>query len=254
MAAGVLLQEGREGVLRLGTDAGGDAGRDHVEDDDPGVVVPGERVGEFEGELGVGAAADGDEDPLDLAERALLDDRDVTGRRAHDSVDRGREDGAGRVASTARTPAPPEDEQIGVHLVRRLDDPLRRPAPDPDERPDPRPLRGVVQDLLEEAPRLPRQRRAVGEGDVLGDLHDPEDGQLARPRIHDLGADPHEVLGGRRVCDGDEDAGGERCPPVHAGAPNGVPAPGSEPRSAALPASASAARTPSSAARQRSTR
>jgi hypothetical protein len=30
-----------------------------VEDNDPGVVVPGERIGELEGELGVGSAADG---------------------------------------------------------------------------------------------------------------------------------------------------------------------------------------------------
>ena len=193
---------------------------------------------EDEGELGVGTAANGHQDPLDLAEGALLHDRDVARRVANDGVDGGREDRAGRAATTAGTPTPAEDEQVGVHLVRRLDDPLRRAAPDPDERPDPRALGGVVQDLLEQASRLSRQGRAVGEGDVLGDLHDPEHGQLAGPRVHDLGADPHEVLRRRRVRDGDEDAGGERRAPAHADAP-------------AAPAPAPAA---ASAARQRSTR
>ena len=107
MATRVLLQEGREGVLRLGADAGRDAGRDHVKDRDPGVVVPGERVGELEGKLGVGSAADGHEDPLDIAEGALLDDRDVARRVANDGIDRGREDGAGPAPRpSARPPQP----------------------------------------------------------------------------------------------------------------------------------------------------
>jgi hypothetical protein len=220
VATRVLLEERGEGVLGLGADAGRDAGRDHVEDDDPRVVAPGKCVGELQGELGVGAATDRDEDPLDLVEGALLDDRDVARRVADDRINRGREDGAVRGAATAGAPAPAEDEQVGVHLVRRLDDPLCRPAPDPDQRPDPCSLRGVVEDLLEQAPRLPRQRRAVRERNVLGDLHDAENGQLAGPRIHDLRTDPHEVFGRGRVGDGDEDPGGERRPRAHAPAPS----------------------------------
>ena len=63
----MLLDEGRQGALGLGADGQRDPGRDEVEDDDRGVVVPGDRVGEAERELGVRAAADRDEDPPDLA-------------------------------------------------------------------------------------------------------------------------------------------------------------------------------------------
>ena len=56
--------------------------------DDRRVVALGERVGEPQGELGVRAAADRDEDPPDVARAALLDDRDVARRLADDLVDR----------------------------------------------------------------------------------------------------------------------------------------------------------------------
>ena len=42
-------------------------------------------------ELGVGAAADRDDDALEVADAALLDHRDVARRLAQDLVDRGRE-------------------------------------------------------------------------------------------------------------------------------------------------------------------
>ena len=61
----VLLDERGERPFRLGPDGQGDPGRDEVEDDDRRVVVAGDGVGEVEGELGVRAAADRDEDPPD---------------------------------------------------------------------------------------------------------------------------------------------------------------------------------------------
>ena len=61
----MLLDERREGTLGLGPDGQGDPRRDEVEDDDGRVVVTGDGVGEVEGELGVRAAADRDEDASD---------------------------------------------------------------------------------------------------------------------------------------------------------------------------------------------
>ena len=54
-----------------------DPRRHEVEDDDRRVVVARDRIGVAQRQLGVGTAADGDEDPADLHRAALLDDRDV---------------------------------------------------------------------------------------------------------------------------------------------------------------------------------
>ncbi len=235
MAPGMLLEEGRKGVLGLGADGARHARRDDVEDDDAGVVAAGKRIGKFEGELGVGPAADRDEDAPDLAERPLLDDGDVTRRLADDGVDRRRE--RRRPALPARLPAPAEDEEVGVDLPGRLDDPLRGASADPDERPDAGPLGGVVEHLLEEPTRQSGARGAIGQGDILRDLDDAERGDLPGARVEEVRADADEVLGRRRVRDGDEDPDGKRRARAHPASP-----------------SRSAAPAASSALRQRSTR
>ena len=126
--ARMLLQERAESVLGLGADRARHARRDHVEDFDPGVVPARQGIGELQGQLRVRSAADRDEDPPDLVERALLDHRDVAGRVPHHGVDRGREDraGAGAPAAGGAT-APAEDDEVGVQLPGGLDDALRRP-------------------------------------------------------------------------------------------------------------------------------
>ncbi len=73
----VLLDERRQGALGLGPNCQRDIGRDEVEDDDRGVVMACDRVGEMERQFRVGAATDRNEDPLDDLGATLLDDRDV---------------------------------------------------------------------------------------------------------------------------------------------------------------------------------
>ena len=83
--------------------------RHEVHHGDRGVVAVGERVRDPQRELGVRAAADGDEDPPDVAGAALLDDGDVARRLADDLVDRRRDDRAAAVAVRAGLAAPAED-------------------------------------------------------------------------------------------------------------------------------------------------
>jgi hypothetical protein len=73
----VLLDERGERSFRLGADGQCDPRRYEVEDDDRRIVVPGDGVGVLQRQLGMRAAADGDEDPADLLGATLLDDRDV---------------------------------------------------------------------------------------------------------------------------------------------------------------------------------
>ena len=113
-------------------------------------------------QLGVGAAADRDEDPLDVLGAALLDDGDVARRVADDLVDRRREHRrAGPVAAGRRLAAPAEDDEVGLLLGGCLDDPLGGVAPDPDDRVDRRSLGSEVEDPLEEAAGVARSRRAL---------------------------------------------------------------------------------------------
>ena len=135
----VLLDERRQGPLGLRPDGPGDPRRDDVEDRDGRAVVGADRVGEGQGQLGMRAAPDRHEDPLDLGCPALLDHGDVAGRRPDDLVDRGRDD-RGRLGHRAgappravrrrlavgvdRVPATPaEDQQVGLFVRGRLDDP-----------------------------------------------------------------------------------------------------------------------------------
>ena len=68
----MLLDERGQGVLRLGAHGQRDPRRDEVEGDERRVVSAGDRVGEAERELGVRAAADRDEDALEVAEPRCL--------------------------------------------------------------------------------------------------------------------------------------------------------------------------------------
>ncbi len=133
------------------------------------------------------------------------------GRLAHDLVD-GRADDRAAAGITARAglAAPAEDHQVGLLLRRRLDDPGRRVPADPDERVDDRALGHVVQDLLEEAPRLPGPGRALGQRHALGHLDDAQRRQLAGSRLHQRRADADQLLRGQRVGDRDQDPRGQR--------------------------------------------
>ena len=169
----VLLDEGGQRPLGLGPDRERDAGRDEVEDDDRRVVMPRDRIGKAQGELGVRSAADRDEDAPDLLRAALLDDRDVARRFADDLVDRRREDGrAVAVAAAGGPAAPAEDDEVGLLLGRGLDDPLGCVAPDPDDRMDRRAIGRVVEHALEQAPGVAGARRALGQRHPLGHLDD----------------------------------------------------------------------------------
>ena len=215
----MLLEEGRQGMLGLGADGHRDAGRHEVEHDDRRVVVPGDGVGEAQGEFRVRAAADGHEDPLDGPRAALLDDRDIGRRLAHDLVDGRREHGRAGLVATGRLAAPAEDDEIRFLLGGGLDDALGRVPADPDQRVDRRPVRGVVEDPLEQATSVTGPCRALGQGHPLGHLDDAQRRQLAGPRIEDGGADPDQFLGRRRVGDRDEDARRERRLGLHATPP-----------------------------------
>ena len=113
---------------------------------------------------------------------ALLDDGDVARRLADDLVDRRREDrGRLAVAAGRRLAAPAEDDQVRLLLGGCLDDALGGVAADPDDGMDRSPLRGEVEDALEEAPGVPSPGRALGQRHPLRHLDDPEGGQLAGP-------------------------------------------------------------------------
>ena len=210
----VRLDEGGEGALGLGPDRQGDPGRDEVEDDDGCVVMASDGVGVPDGELGVRAAADRHEDPLDLLGAALLDDGDVARRVADDLVDRRREDGRAVVVAGARLAAPAEDDQVRLLLGGRLDDALGGMSTDPHQRVDRGAGRGVVEDALEESSSMARPGRALRQGHPLGDLDDAKRGQFAGPGVQDGRSDADQFLRGRGVGDRDEDPRRERRPGV----------------------------------------
>ena len=207
----VLPDELGERVLGLGADGERDPRRDEVEDRDLGVVAPGDRVGEAEGELGVGAAADRDDDPPDLLEPRCLTTAMSHGEsRTTSSIVGENTDGPVAVAAGRRLAAPAEDDEVGLLLGRRLDDALGGVPADPDDRVDRRALGREVEDALEEPAGVAGARRALGERHALGHLDDAERGQLAGPRVEQVGAEPDQLLRRRRVRDRDEDPGGQR--------------------------------------------
>ena len=120
-----LARERREGALGLGADRLGDAVRDEVHDHDRGVVPVGQGVRDAQRQLRVRAAADGDQDPPDLAGAALLDDGDVAGRLPDDLVDRGADDRGARAPGGRRT-CRPSRRSSGPPPARRR--PPRCPA------------------------------------------------------------------------------------------------------------------------------
>ena len=242
MSPGVLLQECGQRLLGLRPNGGREARRHNVEHRDTGAVPPGQRVREAECQLGVRATPNGNQDPVDLGDRALLDDRDVAGGFAYDRIDGRAEDerrlvrgiggagsAAGRSARTTRTArgpasrpaAPAEDHEVGLELDGGLHDPLGRPAPDPDHGPDMGSFRRVVEHLLEQAARLARLRGAFGEGHLLRDLHDAQCRQLTRPRVQERRADADQLLRRGRVGHRDQDPAGQRRTRGHDAPPAG---------------------------------
>ncbi len=83
-------------------------------------------------------------------------------------------------------------------------------APDAHDRVDAGALRHEVEDALEESPRMPGPGGALRQRHALGHLDDPQRGQLATVRIEQVRAEPDQLLGSRRVRDGDDDPGGQR--------------------------------------------
>ena len=159
-----------------------------------------------------------------VLEAALLDDRDVARRLAHDRVDR-RAEHRSRQSPLAgehhlgvlglgpcglrrrRRSAPAEDDEVAALLADRLDHAVGGMAADADQRPQLDPLLvAEVEHALEEAARGPRLGRALGEADALGHLDDAECGDLGRAPIGDAGTDAHEVARRPRVRERQEDA------------------------------------------------
>ena len=240
----VLAGERGERVLGLGADGLGDAGRHEVHHRDRGAVAVRERVREPQRQLRVRAAADRDEDAPDLARAALLDHGDVARGLAHDLVDRGGDHRARRPSRWAPDlPPQPKIIRSASCSAAASTMPGRRVPPDAHERVDRRPLGDVVEDLLEQAPRLAGARRALGQGHALGHLDDAQRRQLAGARLQQRRADPDQLLGGERVGDRDQDPRRERL-----AAHRAVPGPSPRRRRAGL-AAASARRSPPSAPR-----
>src|SRR5205814_7422801 len=124
--------------------------------------------------------------------------------------DRVRERRRQAVAARGRLAAPAEDDEVGVELRRGFDDALGGVPPDPNDRVDGRALADEVQDALEQPPRMAGPRRALGERHSLGDLDDPERGQLAAARLEEVRAEADELLGRGGIRDGDDDPGRQR--------------------------------------------
>ena len=155
--ADVLLDECRECPLGLRPNSERDPRRHEVERDNFALVQAGERVGKAQSELGVGSAADGHEDLLQLARATLLDNADVAGSIADHLVDGRREDRRVAVSPADRRlslaaggclPAPAEDDEVRLLFRRRLDDPLRGVAADPDDGMDRCPFGSEVEHSL----------------------------------------------------------------------------------------------------------
>ena len=206
-----------EGAFRLGPDRHRDPGRDEVEDDDRRAVIGRDGVGEAQGELGVGAAADRDEDALDLARPALLHDGDVARRVADDLVDRRREDRRAVPASRPAGVLPPQPKMMRSASCSADASMM----PSAAWRPMRTigwivvPVRRVVEHLLEQSPGVPGAGRALGQRHALGDLDDAQRRQRARPRIEHGGPEPDQLLGRARVGDRDEDPCRERRARAH---------------------------------------
>ena len=159
----------------------------------------------------MGPATDRHEDPPDLLRAALLDDGDVAWRLSNDLIDGRGEDGRTTpLAAAGRLATPAEDDEVRLLLRGGLDDALGGVPADANDGVDRGAVRGVVQDALEESPRMPRAGRALGQRHALGDLHDAERGEFAGPLVEHRGPEPDEFLGGHRVGHRDQDADRQR--------------------------------------------
>ncbi len=150
-----MRDEGGQRSLGLGSHQRRDVRRHDVHHVDGRLEVAAERRRVGQRELGVGSAADRRQDALDVLDAALLDDRDVAWRVAHDLVDRRREDR--RVALLAAGPTrPAKDDQVGFLLRGQLDDSLGSPAADAHDRAQLNPRWRELEHALQQPARLPR--------------------------------------------------------------------------------------------------
>ncbi len=200
---GMLLDEARQRPLGLRSNYRGNVGRHDVHDVDGRLEVATQGRGVDQRQLGVRAAAHGSQDARHVLDAALLDDRDVARRVAHDLVDRGREDSV-RLALAARPTAPAEDDQIGLVLRSQLDDALCRPATDPDDRPQLNSGRRELEHSLQQAARLARLGGTLRKRHALGHLDDAQRGEDAAVRDQ-RGADLDQVGCGARVGERNQD-------------------------------------------------
>ena len=203
--AGVTLDEEAEVALGLGLDARIDAGRDHVQHFELGSEAALQSRGVGQRQLGMRAAADRSQDAADLADAALLDDRDVAGSLADDLVDGGAEDRLevfllGHAASSTVGTTPAEEDEVGLFLCGQLDDALVGATADAHDGAQLDAFGHELEHTLQQAPGLARTGGAVGELYALGHLHDRERGDGAalleqrRPRC---GRGPRPCAGWR---------------------------------------------------------
>ena len=211
VAVGVLANEMGQRFGCLRADGRAQARGHDVQGDDVSAAAAGQGVGELEGQLGVGAAADRHENPPDLHWRALLDDGDVARRVSNDLVDRGAEDGRfGAGPGRGGLAAPAEDDQLRVELGRGLDHAFRGAPPDADDGVDRHSLGRVVEDSLQQPAGLAGLGGTLAERRSLGHLDDPEHGQAAVLAVEQGRSDADQLLGRQRVGDGDQDSSGQR--------------------------------------------
>ena len=206
----VLLHEGGQRVLRLGSHGGGDPRRDEVEDRHRRPVVRAIASAKRIASSACGPPRTGTRiRRIVVAPRCLTTAMSHGESRTTSSIVGENTAGAVAVAGVRRLAAPAEDHEVRLLLAGRLDDALGRPPADAHDGMDRRSFGREVENALEEPAGVPRPRRALRQRHPLGHLDDPERGQLAA-LVEDRRAELDQLLGGERVGDRDQDPRGER--------------------------------------------
>ena len=201
-ALDVLPHERGQRALGLGADGERDPGRDDVERGERRAVALRDRARDVERQLGVRAAADRHHDALEVADAALLDDGDVARRLAQDLVDRRRERRRERprALGLAAGDLPPQPKTMRSASSSAATSTMPSAAC--------RPMRtigwmrvpsGTKSRTRWSSRRACRARVAPSDrGMPSGTSTMPERGQLAAARVEEVGAEPDELLRGRR--------------------------------------------------------